>query len=270
MMNIIDDWLAPSNPGVKFSESENITPNASINPKFVCVYSTQTYTFGELEEFQDFYKLSYHVVVDENGTIIQQCGFTEKAWHAGTSYWQGYHGLNSYAIGIAVVNPCSVLHFPYDDAGREMQPPYDSAEDWVLFDGRYWFKYQHAQIAALDRLLPSLVVKYNIRDIVRHSDVSRGKDSPGPLFPINRYKRFVDLGNSDSGGRYVVVSKGSVAVHGGPDVRFDPVGKITYGTTVKVLRAEGDWRMLVPVHSEAQPVDRDVQGWVHESSLRRL
>ncbi|MBA4118091.1 MAG: N-acetylmuramoyl-L-alanine amidase [Candidatus Puniceispirillum sp.] len=49
--------------------------------------------------------VSAHYVIAEDGEIFQLVPEEMAAWHAGTSYWGAYEGLNTWSIGIELVNP---------------------------------------------------------------------------------------------------------------------------------------------------------------------
>jgi N-acetylmuramoyl-L-alanine amidase len=49
-------------------------------------------------------KVSAHLVIDRDGSILQMVPFNRVAWHAGISRWRGLEGLNSHSIGVELVN----------------------------------------------------------------------------------------------------------------------------------------------------------------------
>jgi len=84
---------------------------------------------------------------------------TNRAWHAGVSYWKGITDVNSASIGIEMVN------LGHDRNGRPR--PY-TAE----------------QVEAVTRLCLDIQSRYDITDVVGHSDVApTRKIDPGELFP---------------------------------------------------------------------------------------
>src|SRR3546814_843107 len=54
--------------------------------------------------------VSAHYVIDETGVIYHLVDEAYQAWHAGISYWKGKEKLNTWSIGIELVNPG---HGPY-------------------------------------------------------------------------------------------------------------------------------------------------------------
>lgn len=59
--------------------------------------------------------VSSHYLIDEDGTTVQLVPDEYRAWHAGVSSWRGYESLNTWSIGIELVNPgheYGYRHFP--------------------------------------------------------------------------------------------------------------------------------------------------------------
>lgn len=50
-------------------------------------------------------KVSCHYLIDEDGRITQMVAESERAWHAGVSYWRGETDINSCSIGVEIHNP---------------------------------------------------------------------------------------------------------------------------------------------------------------------
>ncbi|MFQ5582654.1 MAG: 1,6-anhydro-N-acetylmuramyl-L-alanine amidase AmpD [Mariprofundaceae bacterium] len=48
-------------------------------------------------------RVSAHFVVDRKGVITQFVPVAQRAWHAGTSEWQGRGGCNDYSFGIEMI-----------------------------------------------------------------------------------------------------------------------------------------------------------------------
>ena len=47
---------------------------------------------------------SAHYTIDKNGAMVQHVSDYHRAWHAGESSWQGRPDLNSWSLGIELVN----------------------------------------------------------------------------------------------------------------------------------------------------------------------
>lgn len=100
-------------------------------------------------------RVSAHVLIRRDGSLVQFVPFSRRAWHAGESEFRGRETCNDYSIGI------------------EME-----GEDTVA--------YEDAQYTALGRLCCSLFGAYPrlcARRIAAHSDIAPGrKTDPGPAF----------------------------------------------------------------------------------------
>ncbi len=112
-------------------------------------------------------KVSSHIVIDENGDVYElvKCldGSTQRAWHAGRSYWlenaNRWEEFNNFSIGIEIVN----------------------------FNGNL-LPYTEEQYAALKDVTDHLRSKYealnSAQRIVGHEQIAgwRGKVDPGIYF----------------------------------------------------------------------------------------
>jgi len=103
-------------------------------------------------------EVSAHYVIDEDGTVLRLVDETQRAWHAGVSSWCGRDDVNSFSIGIELVNP------GHEWGYREFPP---------------------AQLAACIRLARAIVKRHGIAParVLGHSDVApTRKQDPGELF----------------------------------------------------------------------------------------
>ncbi len=97
-------------------------------------------------------KVSAHLLIKRDGSIIQFVDFNKRAWHAGLSSFNGVENCNDYSIGI------------------ELQGSDNKA-------------YESVQYQALNKVVATLKEKYPITDVVGHNDISPGrKTDPGPMF----------------------------------------------------------------------------------------
>jgi N-acetylmuramoyl-L-alanine amidase len=107
-------------------------------------------------------QVSSHYFVFEDGRVTQLVDESQRAWHAGASYWAGETDINSRSIGIEIANPGHAFGY------RE---------------------FPDAQIDAVIALCREIVARHGIppERILAHSDIAPGrKQDPGELFPWER------------------------------------------------------------------------------------
>lgn len=229
-MKINDNWI---DDAIEI-ESPNANWDPPIKPKYIVLHGSLYDNADEqLAAFEEpTTKESTHLVVDGD-TTYQLAPFTAKTWHAGVSYWQGYNGLNGFSIGIhAILSPGKIT----------------------------------ATYATLDEIIPMLVEEYNIRDILHHYDIC-DRDHHCKVFNISKFKKYVDYGNADCVGRFIVTL--TTKVRGGPHVNFEILDELSAGEGVKVLRYSDDRQWTCVLYSRKED-NQPKHGWVHESFLRRL
>ena len=110
--------------------------------------------------------VSAHYLITEEGEVIQLVSESQRAWHAGTSYWRGIKDVNSASIGIELDHP-----------GHE---------------GGYR-PFADAQFDALVPLVARILKDHDIprANVVGHSDVAPiRKIDPGELFPWERLAEY--------------------------------------------------------------------------------
>ncbi len=100
-------------------------------------------------------RVSAHVCVKRDGSLVQFVPFGRRAWHAGASSWAGRRDCNDFSVGIELEGCDDV---PYADA-------------------------QYQRLAALVRALRVAYPTISADGVVGHSDVAPGrKTDPGPAF----------------------------------------------------------------------------------------
>lgn len=107
-------------------------------------------------------RVSSHALIRRNGGIVQYVPFGERAWHAGTSEYQGRSACNDFSIGIEL-------------EGEDERP------------------YEQAQYVSLSALISALLAAYpslSRKRIAGHSDIAPGrKTDPGPAFDWSKIQR---------------------------------------------------------------------------------
>jgi N-acetyl-anhydromuramoyl-L-alanine amidase len=107
-------------------------------------------------------KVSAHLVVSRDGGLTQFVRFTDRAWHAGESRYDGRAACNDFSIGVELEGVDTI--------------PYEAAQYETLA----------AVVAALCDAYPRL----SPDRVVGHSDISPGrKTDPGPAFDWERARR---------------------------------------------------------------------------------
>ncbi|MGL4910266.1 MAG: N-acetylmuramoyl-L-alanine amidase [Cetobacterium sp.] len=122
--------------------------------------------------------VSSHYLVTQNmsDSVYSLVPDTKRAWHAGTSYFEGYKNLNDNSIGIEISN------LGYSSANKQN----NSNLKLGIVDTTMFYPYNDAQIFKIGMLLKELTEKYNIKPkyILGHSDIApTRKFDPGPKFP---------------------------------------------------------------------------------------
>lgn len=110
-------------------------------------------------------QVSAHYVVGEDGTVWHLVPESERAWHAGVSWWAGERDVNGRSIGIEIANP-------------------GHSHGYRAFP--------EAQMASLESLCREILARHPIppHRVLGHSDVSPGrKIDPGHLFDWQRLAR---------------------------------------------------------------------------------
>jgi AmpD protein len=116
--------------------------------------------FAEIAEL----RVSSHLSVARDGALTQFVRFTDRAWHAGQSSYNGRDACNDFSIGLELEGVDTV--------------PYESAQYQALAE----------IVAALCQAYPRL----SADRVVGHSDIAPGrKTDPGPAFDWPRARQCI-------------------------------------------------------------------------------
>lgn len=111
-------------------------------------------------------RVSSHVLIRRDGELVQYLPFTQRAWHAGQSSYQGREGCNDFAIGIELEGADDI---PYEEA-------------------------QYQRLAELIKILQRAYPGISADAVTGHEHVAPGrKTDPGPAFDWPRLAALLDL-----------------------------------------------------------------------------
>jgi N-acetylmuramoyl-L-alanine amidase len=154
--------FSPDHAGAEIRVSPNFGPRAGVShPDMIILHYTGMRTGEGAEAWLSSpeSQVSSHYLVHEDGRIVQMVRESDRAWHAGKSFWRGRTDVNSHSIGIEIVNP-----------GREFG----------------YRGFPRRQIGAVIDLCKGIIARHDIppQRVLAHSDVAPGrKIDPGEKFP---------------------------------------------------------------------------------------
>lgn len=106
-------------------------------------------------------RVSSHLFIRRNGSIIQFVPFNKRAWHAGVSCFEGRDNCNDFSIGIELEGTDTI--------------PYEAV--------------QYQQLAEVTLALLNAYPGITLERIVGHSTIAPGrKTDPGPAFDWDSFK----------------------------------------------------------------------------------
>lgn len=110
-------------------------------------------------------RVSSHYFIRRDGEVVEYVDPDKRAWHAGTSCWNGRERCNDFSVGIEL----------------------EGADDVPFAEPQY------EALAALTRELQR---RYGPLDVAGHSDIAPGrKTDPGPWFDWERFRGLILAGN---------------------------------------------------------------------------
>ncbi|MGZ0018729.1 1,6-anhydro-N-acetylmuramyl-L-alanine amidase AmpD [Nitrosomonas sp. wSCUT-2] len=113
-------------------------------------------------------KVSAHIFIRRDGSLIQFVPCNQRAWHAGVSNWQGRERCNDFSVGVEL-------------------------------EGSDTTSFTDAQYDVLIALTECLCHRYPIQHIAGHSDIAPGrKTDPGPYFDWQRYTAGISHGDLET------------------------------------------------------------------------
>ncbi|WP_114327396.1 penicillin binding protein PBP4B [Candidatus Colwellia aromaticivorans] len=163
--------------------------------KFLIMHYTGGDYQSSLQELVHKNSVSSHYLVPESHDktyledelkVLKLVNENERAWHAGSSYWQGRTAINDQSIGIEIVNGSKCERLPQEQT--------ELAIGQLLLDKKltpnqicFFPDYDPKQIELLIELSKEILKKnpdISPTHIIGHSDIApQRKNDPGPRFP---------------------------------------------------------------------------------------
>jgi N-acetylmuramoyl-L-alanine amidase len=155
---VLDHLLFVDGQQVEYRESPNV--GREITPSLIMIHYTGDNSMKGAVSWLCYAnpdpskRVSAHLVIGKDGSIIQLVPFNRVALHAGRSQYDGRTNVNAFSVGIENVG---------------------IGDEWP-----------DAQKEAIREVIRALFAAYPMTDVVGHSDVAPGrKPDPGPNFPWN-------------------------------------------------------------------------------------
>jgi N-acetylmuramoyl-L-alanine amidase len=181
--------------------------------------------------------LSYHVLIEKDGTAFQTRPFTKTALHPGLSNWKAVSGVDfgssvaKGSIGICLMNMgFDVASVPASSVGAGK----------LIYNRRdpsmqRWEKYPAAQVSTCKAIASDIVATYPIQEVVGHQDIAiMGKFDPGPLFDLAALNALISTPKPLGFRTTVDSSDGSVNLREEPALGATIVRALPNGTPIHI------------------------------------
>lgn len=260
--------LVDSDDPVEYIPSPNV--GGKIEPKFLVIHFTAG--ASDARATAKYFssksaKTSAHLTIDKDGEAVQSVPFNVKAWHAGKSQWGGYSNLNEHSIGIEVVNPgpLDITSSGYVTWWGEriaqgvpvIEAPHPNNPRGKVYG---WIPFTAEQNQALVDIGTTLMMKYGMIESVGHDMIAPlRKQDPGPCMNYRIYDRINSAGVVSDYTWTVGNVNNSLNGRAGPGTTYDVLSQLPLGTTVDIVRREGEWWMVETEMGE--------QVWVHSKFM---
>ncbi len=203
-------------------------------PKVLVIHYSVTDTVAAAVTALNAANLSYHILIEKDGTAYQTRRFTEHAAHPGLSNWKAQSdvtlgsSLQRGSVGICLMNKGYAYGGSASAPGKLIYNPDDaSMQRWEVYPAKL--------IASCNKIAEDIIKTYPIEHVVGHHDVAiMGKFDPGPLFDFTPLHDML-ASPSPLGFKTKVKSPGSpLTVRRLPDAGSASVTTLNHGATVHI------------------------------------
>jgi N-acetylmuramoyl-L-alanine amidase len=219
---------------------------------------------------------SAHIVIGRDGQIVQCVKFNRRAWHAGAGTWRGRGDINSWSVGIEMVNWGKLKKAggkwltwtQREYRGHDNDPATDvleavhrnCPEEGILG----WPTYTETQVTVAIDAAHAIARHYGITEVIGHEDFRPDKTDPGPAFPLGSLRARI-LGREDDAPAVIMTTTDVLNIRSGAGVAHGkvPGGPLGKGQTVQVDASDGEWRHV----SATLASGAAISGWVHSGYL---
>lgn len=135
-------------------------PPGSYGGSYICDLFANKLDFGAHPYFEQLraLRVSAHFLIWRNGDVAQFVSANNRAWHAGTSSFEGRERCNDFSIGIEL-------------------------------EGTDYESFTQAQYKSLSALTVALQYRYPLTDVLGHEHIAPvRKTDPGPFFDWAQYR----------------------------------------------------------------------------------
>jgi N-acetylmuramoyl-L-alanine amidase len=269
-MKISNNRLLSENSSEVIIQDNTTNKGGTMKPEFIIIH----FTAGrEATSSVSWFKnpkanASAHLVIGRDGKIYQLIDFNKKAWHAGTSQWANWQGFNNFSIGIELENPGRlqkvgekyISWFGKEYPKELIVEKIHKHEDIPSF----WLSYTEDQLEACMQVSKTLMLKYEISDILGHDDIAPfRKNDPGPMFPMENFRAKL-IGRHDDIGDIFKIKNSNVNLRKGPGTNYDIFTQLSKDTEVAFVKSNNGWFYIFVAEKPAKNQDV-LYGWVHNS-----
>lgn len=280
-MKVVDDRLCDdTGASVTFKRSDNQGRNGQdviIKPSLLVMHFTAGHGLSSAVDWfsNPVAQASAHLVIGRDAQIVQCVPLNRRAWHAGGGTWRGLGDINSWSIGIEMVNwgklkkaggkwltwtQAEYRGHDGDTSTDVLEAVHRNCPEEGILG---WPTYTELQVAKAIEVARAVIRHYGITEVIGHEDFRPDKTDPGPAFPLASLRSRV-LGREDDIATLMVTTE-MLNIRQGSGVAHDKVagGPLIKGQIVNVVASEGEWRHVnATLASGVQ-----LTGWVHSGYL---